>query len=377
MTSLADHFDSHIQQNSHLCDICAKTFLTKKQLGDHMRRHTYSVTCDVCYKSYSSNTALKLHAMTHTGEKPNSCEYCGRSFTSRCNLKSHIRSHLGEKPFKCTLCDYRAVQSTSIKKHMIASHSDVRAFACHLCSKTFKFKSQLTMHVRRHLGDKRHVCDVCNMGFVDTSTLKEHKVTHTDARPHVCDICAQTFRRRDKLNLHLRTTHAVDTRKFSGYVGLSKDRQKPAVLVPQLPDVTDIAPAPVAVLGSIAAIDASPCSTAAGPTTPVTSDVTASAYVSSSAGTVGSTNVLATLTPAVTSAAAIPVTSIQIPLGIVPPPPLAQPQFLTNAVNHIAPMQAAPNMSAFAGQAPSDGYNQMMQHWSFMSPHHLPPPPPQ
>ena len=48
------------------------------------------------------------------------------------------------------------------------------SFDCGICERTFKYKSQLTIHSRIHLGANPYKCDVCDKNFM----LKSHLTTH-------------------------------------------------------------------------------------------------------------------------------------------------------------------------------------------------------
>ena len=52
------------------------------------------------------------------GEKLRQCPHCLKTFRFHSNLVVHIRSHTGEKPFKCAQCNYACKQASKLKRHM-------------------------------------------------------------------------------------------------------------------------------------------------------------------------------------------------------------------------------------------------------------------
>ena len=48
------------------------------------------------------------------------------------------------------------------------------SFYCGLCERTFKFKSQLTIHKRTHTQEKALKCKNCNKSFTQKNSLTRH-----------------------------------------------------------------------------------------------------------------------------------------------------------------------------------------------------------
>ena len=48
------------------------------------------------------------------------------------------------------------------------------SFDCDVCERTFKFKSQLTIHKRTHTQEKALKCKNCNKSFTQKNSLTRH-----------------------------------------------------------------------------------------------------------------------------------------------------------------------------------------------------------
>uniref|UniRef100_A0A182YL19 Uncharacterized protein n=1 Tax=Anopheles stephensi TaxID=30069 RepID=A0A182YL19_ANOST len=82
-------------KQSYNCPKCAKVFVNKGNLLNHLETHTNekSYACDICTKTFKYNVQLRLHMRIHTGERPHKCEICNRGFSQLSNLRSHRKTH--------------------------------------------------------------------------------------------------------------------------------------------------------------------------------------------------------------------------------------------------------------------------------------------
>uniref|UniRef100_A0A3F2YW30 Protein krueppel n=1 Tax=Anopheles dirus TaxID=7168 RepID=A0A3F2YW30_9DIPT len=221
-------------KQSYNCPKCAKVFVNKGNLLNHLETHTNekSYACDICTKTFKYNVQLRLHMRIHTGERPHKCEICNRGFSQLSNLRSHRKTHSKVKPYKCHLClksftvlDNLTAHSTKCLKDKfrctlcsksfakegnllshLQSHSEgivEKMFKCEMCPKSFKNKEDWKRHVRVHTGEKPYTCDICSKGFAQKANLLSHRKTHL--KPNVvykCERCARTFRSQKVLELH-------------------------------------------------------------------------------------------------------------------------------------------------------------------------------
>ncbi|GFQ79332.1 hypothetical protein TNCT_31381 [Trichonephila clavata] len=58
---------------------------------------------------------------------------------------------------------------------------------------------------KRWAGSKRHACTECGYSTMRKADLWKHFVVHTGFRPFTCEVCFKSFKRKDHLELHLRT----------------------------------------------------------------------------------------------------------------------------------------------------------------------------
>ena len=78
---------------------------------------------------------------------------------------------------------------------------DPNLFTCSVCSKMFRYPSQLTQHERCHYGEKPY-CKMCDRKFTNMGNLTVHIKIHSREKPFCCEICGKAFRNIHHLDCH-------------------------------------------------------------------------------------------------------------------------------------------------------------------------------
>ena len=79
------------------------------------------------------------------------------------------------------------------------------SFACQICSKTFKWKGNLTTHVRIHT--RPFTCLHCNLKFATQKRLTEHEQVHSMERKYACSKCTYRFPTESFRRAHMTRCH--------------------------------------------------------------------------------------------------------------------------------------------------------------------------
>ncbi|KAJ2938662.1 hypothetical protein O0L34_g11989 [Tuta absoluta] len=134
-----EKFMSHRRKVTHLseqhgippttfdCKVCGKQFEGKFLMNTHVRRvHMMekSHACEFCNMSFFNKRELDQHVVKHTGVREFKCDICAKTFARKKTLRQHMRIHENDRRFKCDHCNQGFVQKRDWKRHMLSVHGE-------------------------------------------------------------------------------------------------------------------------------------------------------------------------------------------------------------------------------------------------------------
>lgn len=197
--------DSNDFENSDVCS--TKDEDQKSTEQESKKQQIFQCPVDGCLKSFHHRSSFIMHEKcVHSDERSFTCEICSKTFKTRSNLNVHIKMHKNQRDHHCHICGQSFFTSSHLKAHVKVHLKDAK-YKCDVpeCGKMFIHLSSFKKHQNFHSGVKSHHCKVCQRNFAQACHLREHLKIHSNERNHKCHTCEKAFRRPDTLRIHQRT----------------------------------------------------------------------------------------------------------------------------------------------------------------------------
>ena len=199
----------------YVCNMCDKEFESKKKLLAHRNNHIRimkrdrtrkkdlgpykPIRCPECNFSVPRNTTLERHMiLSHYEVKP--CQFCEKTFTNVKDFRQHENTHMQskyKKPCTCEICGAVLGTKGNLKVHIETVHCDdkesLKKHCCDICGHKFRSSDKLRDHVNIHNNIKPYKCPDCDKTFTNSRRLKDHYRQHTGEPIGCCNECGKTF----------------------------------------------------------------------------------------------------------------------------------------------------------------------------------------
>ena len=108
------------------------------------------MTCEICGKTYDTRRQLTQHRRIHDESYHVTCDVCGKVFTSQNLLKKHSRWHVRNPEEKCPLCPQKFLYKGAVETHLVRDHGHERRYTCEFCGTQFIHQRHYRRHITKH-----------------------------------------------------------------------------------------------------------------------------------------------------------------------------------------------------------------------------------
>ena len=143
--------------------------------------------CQTCGACFTTGRSLQRHVGAQHLNVKHLCSYCQRSFNYVSDKTRHERT-----------CFEKTQQENDAHKHLVET-----LYSCQQCSKSFKGKWYLDVHIKAQHMDVTHPCKVCGKTFKYAWNCSKHsKTCGTEKETYSCTQCSKELATRGALNSH-------------------------------------------------------------------------------------------------------------------------------------------------------------------------------
>ena len=166
-------YSNHLRKHLAELPVTKKISFSKEYKNcNHEFRIKHRFRCPYCSFMTSDNETIRYHMCScHENKRP--YHYLRERSISREN-----KAELGKKQtiyHPCPECEYCASRSGTLKRHIMAKHTNERPYHCIICDYQATQNETLRRHIlAKHTKEKPHHCPRCTYKAVQMGTLKYH-----------------------------------------------------------------------------------------------------------------------------------------------------------------------------------------------------------
>ncbi|XP_035713759.1 zinc finger protein 708 [Folsomia candida] len=144
------------------------------------------------------------------------CLECSKTFKTKRNLEMHVFTHDPNAKVKCEICGKISKNPPSLSSHMALLHTDRERPSCKICHRVFFSAQRLQSHIDTFHSTRerpRFQCEYpgCEITYLSKGSLRQHVKTEHAENPvrFPCSLCGKEFKTRAELGRHI-PTHTTE-----------------------------------------------------------------------------------------------------------------------------------------------------------------------
>ncbi|XP_075156229.1 uncharacterized protein LOC142229548 [Haematobia irritans] len=186
------------------CPRCQREFGKQSSLEKHMEKTckltNTSLSCEYCGCRFKNKLSLRAHKCYRHNKKQFVCKTCDKVFTTPHSFRDHMNTHTGNFSYDCHFCSRKFQVKRALYAHLTKLHPE---------EWDREKKEQAT---QRHL-KKVYKCSNCENVYQTIFAWQEHQAVHEGKLKYSCNLCSKVYKYSSNLAAHRKRVHPEEHKK--------------------------------------------------------------------------------------------------------------------------------------------------------------------